>query len=171
VWGLGFVSSLAFAGAPEMIPEEAWAAVNGVDPTATADLSLSLRGGGTFRLSEHKGKKVLLAFWASWCAPCRRELPALAEWAKQHPELTTVAINVDKTEDDADRFLSQVHVDLPVAYAPDAQALGQFGVQAMPTLFLVDGRGNIAWQHSGYSEDRGFTELEQALGGNAGHAK
>jgi thiol-disulfide isomerase/thioredoxin len=148
---------------PEMIPEEVWASVNAVDPATAADLALPLKDGGTFRLSDQTGKRVLLAFWASWCAPCRRELPALSTWAKAHPEIVTLAVNVDRTEGDAAQFLDKVHFDLPVAFAPDAKELGRFGVASMPTMFLLDGRGQIAWRHSGFSEDKGFTELDQAV--------
>ena len=165
MWFLIVASSFASAAAPEMIPEAAWTAVTETAPPTDLDLTLPLKGGGTFELAEHRGKRVLLAFWASWCAPCRRELPALDVWAKSHPDIVTLTINVDRTENEANRFLSQVGFDLPVAYAHDASQLGQFGVTSMPTMFLVDGKGNVVWRHTGYSEDTGFKELEAAVGG------
>jgi thiol-disulfide isomerase/thioredoxin len=80
VWFIVLAPQLATA-APEMIPEDAWKAVTDISSPTNLDLSLPLRGGGTFALSEHRGRRVLLAFWASWCAPCRLELPALDVWA------------------------------------------------------------------------------------------
>jgi thiol-disulfide isomerase/thioredoxin len=165
VWSIVVASQLASAAEPEMIPEAAWAAVTQVTSPTDVDLSLPLRGGGTFSLAEHRGKRVLLAFWASWCAPCRRELPALDVWAKAHPDIVTLTINVDRTENEASRFLSQVGFDLPVAFAHDAAQLGQFGVTSMPTMFLVDTKGDVVWRHTGYSEDTGFAELDQAVSG------
>jgi len=117
--------SLPALAAPEMIPLADFQAVQqaGVDPAA-ARAALPLREGGTFSLAAHQGQPVIMTFWASWCGPCQRELPALADWAKAHPEVAIVAINVDKERAPADRFLLRVHFDLPVAFDPDAQQRG-----------------------------------------------
>jgi thiol-disulfide isomerase/thioredoxin len=147
-----------------MIPLEVFEAAKNAGPVAdTTAASFELRDGGTFKLSEHKGRKVLLSFWASWCAPCRRELPALSTWAKSHPEVDILAVNVDRAKADGDKFLNAVTFDLPVAYDPDAKYLGAYGATSMPTMFLFDGKGNLAWKHSGFSEEKGFSELEIAL--------
>lgn len=151
--------------APEMIPEEAWAAVMNAAPESAADFEIPLKDGGTFRMAEHKGEKVLLTFWASWCAPCRKELPALSTWAKSHPEVTVLAVNVDRTSGDAEGFLRKVSFDLPVAYDPEAKHLGQYGVMSMPTMLLFDKKGALAWRNTGYSEEKGLSELDAAVGG------
>jgi thiol-disulfide isomerase/thioredoxin len=157
------LASFAYA-APEMIPLDVFQAATTVAPAAgTTAPSFDLRDGGTFNLADHKGKKVLLSFWASWCAPCRRELPALSTWAKSHPEVDILAVNVDRAKSDADKFLVAVAFDLPVAYDADAKYLGAYGATSMPTMFLFDGKGNLAWKHSGFSEEKGFTELETAI--------
>lgn len=156
------LAPLALA-APEMIPEEAWKAATETPEAAAADFEIPLQDGGTFVMAEQKGKPVLLSFWASWCGPCRRELPALSTWAADNPHVAVLAVNVDRTRDSAQRFLKAVHFGLPVAYDPDAAHLGQYGVTSMPTMFLFDGKGNLAWRHTGYSEERGFSELDAAL--------
>jgi thiol-disulfide isomerase/thioredoxin len=149
-----------------MIPAELFAAVKAATPTASAlAVPFPLRDGGTFSLGAERGHPVLLSFWASWCAPCRRELPALAKWATAHPEVKIIAVNVDRTRPEADRFLTAVSFDLPVAFDPDARVLGAYGAISMPTMFLFDGQGELVWRHAGYSEQKGFTELEAALGG------
>lgn len=154
------------AAAPEMIPVEVFEAAKAVATGADAsDVVLPTKEGGTFRMADHLGAPVLLAFWASWCGPCRAELPALATWATKHPEVHVVAVNVDRQRPPADRFLQSVRFDLPVAYDPDAAQLGRFGVTSMPTMFLFDRSGAFAWSHTGYSAERGFTELDAALGG------
>lgn len=158
------LTRLAFA-EPEMIPEDSWAKANETALPAVAELDLQLKGGGTFKLSEQKGKKVLLSFWASWCSPCRRELPALAEWSKAHPDVKVIAVNVDRTPDDAAKFLQSVAFALPVAFDPSAEQVGKFGVTSMPTMFLFDGAGALVWNHVGYSEEKKFSELETALAG------
>ena len=126
---------------------------------------LAMHDGSTFHLSGEKGHQVVVAFWASWCSPCRRELPALAKWAKANPDVHIVAVNVDRNRADADRFLSSVHFDLPVGYDADAKELGRYGVTSMPTMFLFDEKGALAWKHTGFNEERGFQELEAALHG------
>ncbi len=163
---LPWLISSAFA-APELIPEELWtAAVGANSPGGPAvSVELPLRDGGTFTSADAKGKPLVMSFWASWCGPCRKELPALSEFQKTHPGVVFLAVNVDRDRAAAEGFLEKVDVDIPVAFDPDAKALGQYGVTSMPTLFLVDKQGHLAWKHTGYSEQKGFTELEAALSG------
>lgn len=152
------------AAPPEMIPADVWAQIQSQAPAA-ADFEIPLRDGGTFRMVEQRGKKVVLSFWASWCAPCRRELPALSRWAKSHPDVVLLAVNVDRKAADAEKFIQQVAFDVPVAFDPDASHLGQYGVTSMPTMFLFDRKGELVFRKTGYSEEKGFAELEAALGG------
>lgn len=151
---------------PEMIPVEIFEAAKAAAPTASAlDVPFPLQDGGTFSLAAERGHPVLLSFWASWCSPCRRELPALARWAPEHPDVKIVAVNVDRTRPEADRFLKAVAFDLPVAFDPDAKVLGAYGAISMPTMFLFDSQGELVWRHAGYSEQKGFAELEAVLKG------
>ena len=160
-----FLASVTHAG-PEMIPEEAFRAATQPrsDPRAEG-IELPLRDGTTFRLSDHQGQPVLLSFWASWCGPCRAELPALEVWAAQNPRVTVVTVNVDRSIEPAERFMASVRFDLPVAFDPDSAQLGRYGVVSMPTMFLFDRQGALAWQHTGYGTESGFTELDAAVGG------
>jgi len=163
---IAWFAALDAHAAPEMIPLEVFqAAQNPPAPKGPADLELPLRGGDRFSLAAHRGHPVLLTFWASWCGPCRAELPALTQWATTHPDVTVVSVNVDRSQAPAERFLQSVQFSLPVAFDPDAKELGQYGVTSMPTMFLFDRSGAMAWQHSGYSQERGFSELEAAIAG------
>lgn len=146
---------------PEMVPLEVFEAVKRAE--AGADLELPLRDGGTFRLSEQRGKPVVLSFWASWCTPCRKELPALSAFAAANPGVAVFAINVDRAQADAEKFLAQVPFRLPVAFDTAGKALGRYGVTSMPTMFLIDKGGQVALRKVGFSEEKGLVELEAAL--------
>ena len=100
------------------------------------------------------GKVVLVDFWASWCAPCRRSFPWMNEMQQRHGArgLVVIAVNVDRDRALADAFLS----DLPAAFRLEFDAAGavaqQFKVQAMPTSFLIDRRGQQRVRHAGFRE-------------------
>jgi thiol-disulfide isomerase/thioredoxin len=149
--------------APEMIPAETWAALTAHAEVDAADFTIPLRGGGEFSMAGQRGKHVLITSWASWCSPCRKELPALSEWAKAHPQVVVLAVNVDRASSAAETFIEKVQFGLPVAFDPDAHHLGRFGVTSMPTMFLFDRKGKLQWRHTGYGEAKGFSELDAAL--------
>ena len=144
---------------PEMIPPEAMQAAT--DPTA--QLELPLLDGARFRLSEQRGRPVVLAFWASWCSPCRHELPDLSQLARAHPQVSWLTVNVDRSTASAQAFLARTPMDLPVALDPEARSMSLFSVSSMPTLVLLDGEGRVALRKAGYSRQKGFSELEAAL--------
>jgi len=146
---------------PEMIPESTETLVGQTAPS----VELPLAEGGTFRLEDHRGHWVALAFWASWCSPCRAELPALVPWGEARPNLNVVAVNVDRDQADAYRFLERLGRVPPIAWDPEAHLLGVFGALAMPTTVLVDPHGTVRYIKRGYGDEHGFTELEEAMGG------
>lgn len=146
-------------GAPEMIPPDAIDVVG----TAAPEMVLPTLDGGEFNLKEHRGKPVVLAFWASWCGPCRRELPELAELAKKRSDVAIFAVNVDRERRAAEGFMRQVPFDLPIVWDNRSEIMGQLDVVSMPTTFLIDPQGTIKWRKLGYSSEKKLTELEQRL--------
>lgn len=145
---------------PEMIPVEAMEIVGHAAP----DIDLELKDGGRFKLADQRGKIVVFSFWASWCSPCRKELPALSALAPQYKDVVFVAINVDKERGPAEKFLSAVDFNLPIAFDPDAMTMGQFSVMSMPTMYVIDRKGNVFYKKVGFSEEKGFAELIDAIG-------
>ena len=152
------VLSAALA-APELIPEVDVDLVGRTAPEFTAQLS----EGEEFTLSQTRGKPVVLSFWASWCGPCRQELPALAELQKTRDDVVIYAVNVDRERKDASVFLQRVSFDLPIVWDNRAEALGQYDVSSMPTMFLLDSNGTVKWRKTGFSRENGLKELEKAL--------
>jgi thiol-disulfide isomerase/thioredoxin len=103
--------------------------------------------GGEHRLSEHRGTPVLVHFWATWCPPCREELPALLDFAAAS-DIRILAVSVDREWDDVREFL---HGDPPpqVVLATSSGAAEQFGVVTLPESYLVDARGRLRLRLAG----------------------
>jgi thiol-disulfide isomerase/thioredoxin len=157
---LWLAAGLAVA-APEMIPEQDLELVGRSAPL----FELETLDGGSFSLEDARGSVVVLSFWASWCGPCRLELPALNRLQQERPDLKIVAVNVDRERDDAEEFLSTLEIGLPVALDNQAKALGEYAVMSMPTMFLVDTNGTVKFQKTGFSREKGLAELEAAIDG------
>lgn len=153
IWSM--VPWVAAAAGPEMVPLPSIEVVG--QQVATAPIAL--REGGTFDLAERRGRVVVVSFWASWCGPCRLELPALSEYAATRKDVDFIAVNVDRQTSAAEGFLWTVHVSLPIAWDTEAAMLGEFGVLSMPTTFVVDASGVVRHKKVGYSQERGLTEL------------
>lgn len=152
---------LAQAQGPKMIPADA---VDLLGRTAP-EFELTDLDGAPFKLSDQRGKKVVLSFWASWCAPCRAELPALDALQKERSDIAVFAVNVDRDPQLARRFLAQVPIDLPIVWDPDSLALGQYEVLSMPTMFYIDANGTVKFRKTGFSQENGLRELIDALDG------
>jgi len=98
--------------------------------------------GATHSLAEYRGKPVILHLWTSWCFPCRNEMPEVATWLKQHPEVTFIPVSLDSDSQDAEAFLQQQHIAIPVLISDEGQALG-IGARGLPTTAIVDASGEI----------------------------
>lgn len=157
IWCL--LAALPAWGAPEMIPEHDVQLIGRTAPSFAAPLL----SGGSFDLEQTRGKAVVLSFWASWCGPCRLELPALDALAKERDDVAIYAVNVDRNRGAAQRFLQAVPIDLPVVWDNQAMALGQYDVTSMPTMFLMDAKGTVKFRKTGFSREKGLAELEGAL--------
>lgn len=103
-------------------------------------------------LDHARGKVVLLDFWASWCAPCRKSLPWLDELQKRYRDagLEVIAVNVDKDRKLAEAFLARIPLSLRLEFDPDGRVAEALGVQAMPTSILIDRSGTIRQRYRGF---------------------
>jgi peroxiredoxin len=111
--------------------------------------------GGTVSLAEYRGKVVYLDFWASWCAPCAVALPALERLRQEFPadQFQVLAVNVDRQPELAKTFLRRRPVSYPSAFDPKGEIPVQFGVETMPTSFLIDRQGVVRHVHRGFREE------------------
>jgi thiol-disulfide isomerase/thioredoxin len=124
------------------------AAVKGPAPNFT----LKSLGGKNLKLSEMTGNVVLINFWASWCGPCREEMPLLNGLHKKYAPLgfTVLGVNVEEDVDGAMSFLKNVPVDFPILLDNTNKVSKQYKVVAMPTTVVVDRDGNMRYLHEGY---------------------
>jgi len=119
---------------------------------------------GTVELDSLRGKVVLVDFWASWCEPCRKSFPWMADIYRKYADqgFTIVAINVDKDREAAEDFLAKLPAPFVVAFDPTGATAEAFGVRAMPSSFLVGRDGTILGTHAGF-DPRKATPWEESI--------
>ena len=125
--------------------------------TMLAFAAPALGGKGMVELSKYRGKVVYLDFWASWCAPCLTAIPEVEEMRGEFPsdQFQIIAVNLDQKEKKALRFLSKNPVGYPSASDPKGRLPGQYGVDTMPTSYLIDRKGVIRYVHRGFKRGDG----------------
>ncbi|MEZ5500147.1 MAG: TlpA disulfide reductase family protein [Steroidobacteraceae bacterium] len=115
--------------------------------------TLASRGGKPVALSQFKGQVVMLNFWASWCGPCRQEMPLLESIYKKYKPMgfTMVGVNVEPDTKAADAWLAEhATVSFPIVYDTDSKVSKLYKVQGMPSTVIIDRKGNARVFHRGY---------------------
>lgn len=136
--------------------------------TLATDFSLTDLEGNSFRLNDFRGKIILIDFMATWCVPCRREMPHYGEvWEKYGDEIVLMSIDIDprESEDDLRSFVQE----FPYAswiWAKDTVNLAQvYDVSSIPKTVIIDQDGYIQFTHVGLTDASTFTgEIERLLG-------
>ena len=107
------------------------------------DLALTTLNGASLRLSDLRGKTVLLNFWATWCGPCKQEMPLLVRAAQANADQGLVVIGVDVQESapQVRSFVQQLGVTYPIAIDGDGSAVAAYRVYGLPTTWVIDGGG------------------------------
>jgi cytochrome c biogenesis protein CcmG/thiol:disulfide interchange protein DsbE len=124
--------------------------VPGTDESAPG-FALETLLGETFDLQDRiaaDGRPVILNLWASWCAPCRSEMPAIDSASQQHPEVTFVGVAVQDTHDNAVAFAEEIGVSYTLA-VDDGTVEDAYPVLGLPATFFIDSSGTIVKRHFG----------------------
>ena len=118
------------------------------------EFTLADMDGETFTLSSTRGKWVFLHFWASWCGPCREEMPAIRNMAEKldKDKLEIVLINTAENEDTIFSFLAEIGMDMNSLMDADGQVTEKYKPRGLPTTMLVDPDGNLQYQAIGGRE-------------------
>jgi len=131
------------------------------------DFHLTALDGRTFSPADFRGKKLVVTFWASWCGPCRMELPVLAKFYRQtHRDgaaYEVVSISVDSDRAPAEAAATELKVPFPVLLDPSSKVMAAYGVDAIPALFVIDKDGKVQNGQVGFTSGFEFV-LAQYLG-------
>ncbi len=119
------------------------------------DFTLKTFHGKKITLSKQKGKIILLDFWASWCAPCREELPLLDNLQNTYGKkgLRVLAVNIDNKPKNALKFMQEYSIKLFSLWDENKQVVEDYDVVTMPTSLIIDKEGIIRYIHSGFIPD------------------
>ena len=170
---LGLLAGLvAFVGLPQWpLAAKAASAQSTSAPAPVAgapapDFSLNNLGGSEVRLSDLKGQVVLVNFWATWCGPCRLEMPAIQQQynALRDKGFTVLAVNLDEPAEDVSRYTTELALTFPVLLDPGAKINDMYRVRGYPTSFFVNRDGVIDAEHVGIMSDGQLKDYLTQLG-------
>jgi peroxiredoxin len=122
-----------------------------LDKPQAPDFQLPDVDGNIHRLSDYRGRVVIVNFWATWCPPCRAEMPSMQRaWEKlQQEEIMMLAVNVGEDEDTIFQFTANYPVEFPLLMDLDSKIIGEWPVRGLPTTFVVDPQGRLVYRAIG----------------------
>jgi len=132
------------------------------------DFVLKSSAGDNLRLSEYRGDVVMVNFWATWCGPCRQEMPLLDDLYGRYQRVgfTLLGVNIDDDSRRAMKMIDELGVNFPVLFDEGKDVSKLYAVEAMPVTILVDREGTVRHVHHGYKpgyEEKYLTEIRSLL--------
>jgi peroxiredoxin len=127
-------------------------ASSGLEGQEAPDFALKSSTGENLRLSEYRGDVVMINFWATWCGPCRQEMPLLDELYGRYQRVgfNLLGVNIDDDSRRAMQMIDELGVSFPVLFDSRKEVSELYDVEAMPVTVLVDREGTIRYIHHGY---------------------
>ncbi len=143
-------------------------AASGLTGKPAPDFVLKSSSGENMRLSEYRGDVVMINFWATWCGPCRQEMPLLDDLYSRYQRVgfNLLGINIDDDSRRAMQMIEELEVKFPVLFDESKEVSKLYQVEAMPVTVLVDREGKVRHVHHGYKpgyEDKYLTEIRSLL--------
>ena len=153
---------------PPSLAQQAGKGLTRIDPAVMApDFELFDLDGKPYRLSDFRGHVVIINFWATWCPPCRAEMPSMQRaWEQIEDEgIQMLGINVGEDEDTVFQFSADYPVEFPLLLDRDSSVIAAWPVLGLPTNFVIDPRGRIVYRAIGSREwdDPDLLEQVRAL--------
>lgn len=151
------ISSVAVADSLSTIPGK----------PAAPDFVLKDMNGDVYTLRHYQGRPAIISFWATWCPPCRAELPSMNRaWKELEKEnIAMVAVNVGEDVDTVFEFTGDYPIDFDLLLDQDGSVTNRWPVKGVPTTFVIDAEGRLVYQAVGGREwdDDGLLDLVRAL--------
>ncbi len=143
-------------------------ASSGLEGHAAPDFVLKSSTGENLRLSEFRGDVVMINFWATWCGPCRQEMPLLDELYSRYQRVgfSLLGVNIDDDSQKAMAMVKELDVSFPVLFDAQKKVSKLYEVEAMPVTILVDREGTVRHVHHGYKpgyEQQYLNEIRSLL--------
>ncbi len=144
------IAGLTLAGALALALALPVGSANSVKPAPQFDLPS--RDGKDVNLAQYKGQVVMINFWASWCGPCRKEMPLLDSIYRKYNKLGFVllGVNVEPDSNAANNWLKETPVSFPMLYDKESKVSQLYDVAVMPSTVFIDRKGNLRVIHRGY---------------------
>ena len=127
------------------------------------DFALKSSTGQNLRLSEYRGDVVMINFWATWCGPCRQEMPLLDELYSRYQRVgfSLLGVNLDDDSSKAMNMVSELGVSFPVLFDNRKEVSKMYDVDAMPVTVILDREGTVRHVHQGYKPGYEVMYLDQ----------
>jgi peroxiredoxin len=143
-------------------------AASSLEGQVAPDFVLRSATGENLRLSEYRGDVVLINFWATWCGPCRQEMPLLDDLYGRYQRVgfNLLGVNIDEDSRRAMQMVQELGVNFPVLFDENKEVSKLYEVEAMPVTILVDREGIVRHIHHGYKpgyEEKYLTEIRSLL--------
>jgi thiol-disulfide isomerase/thioredoxin len=121
--------------------------------------------GDKVQLRDLRGKTVMVNFWATWCIPCRMEMPLIEEYYQRYsPDLVVLAVNADEPPEDVKPFVDDLQLSFEILLDPGSRIDHLYQVRAFPTTFFVDKDGMIRFQHIGLLQENQLAAYLEEIG-------
>jgi peroxiredoxin len=147
LFGFGYVNSIAGIQITSKQNESRPAPEVG---SLAPDFQLDTLSGDAVRLSDYRGKTVLLNFWATWCAPCRLEMPAIESRFEEHKlDLMVLGIDFDEPASDVQTFVQELGLTFTILLDPGGEVQKLYRIRGYPSTYIVDSDGVVRIQHIG----------------------
>ena len=143
-------------------------ASSGLTGQSAPDFALKSSSGENLRLSEYRGDVVMVNFWATWCGPCRQEMPLLDELYTRYQRVgfSLLGVNIDDNSSKAMNMVAELGVSFPVLFDVRKEVSKLYEVDAMPVTVLIDREGTVRYVHQGYKpgyEDKYLEQIRSLL--------